>query len=129
MPARSAELGPTGCGPRPRAAGPRPAVPVIRVDVEGIGDAGGDGSAYRESDDPFYAEKLIQQARSVLDLAVERGLPDRFALGGLCSGGFWAFQAALSDVRVQSVIMLNPRLLFFDAQATPGASFESCGES
>lgn len=92
-------------------------VPVIRVDVEGIGDAGGDGSAYRESDDPFYAEKLIQQARSVLDLAVERGLPDRFALGGLCSGGFWAFQAALSDVRVQSVIMLNPRLLFFDARS------------
>jgi len=92
-------------------------VPVIRVDIEGIGDAGGDGSAYRESDDPFYAEKLIQQARSVLDLAVERGLPDRFALGGLCSGGFWAFQAALSDVRVQSVIMLNPRLLFFDARS------------
>jgi hypothetical protein len=89
-------------------------VPVIRVDVEGIGDADGDGGAYRQSDDPFYTQDLIDQARAALDLAVERGLPDRFALGGLCSGGFWAFQAALSDPRVRSVIMLNPRLLFFD---------------
>ena len=89
-------------------------VPVIRVDLEGIGDAGGDGSAYRESDDPFYTPTLVDQARAVLDLAARRGLPRRFALGGLCSGGFWAFQAALADPRVQSVIMLNPRLLFFD---------------
>jgi len=92
-------------------------VPVIRVDIEGIGDAGGDGSAYRDSDDPFYTESLIDQARSVLDFAVRRGLPDRFVLGGLCSGGFWAFQAALADQRVRSVAMLNPRLLFFDPES------------
>jgi len=92
-------------------------IPVIRVDVEGIGDAGGDGSAYRESDDPFYTPDLVEQARAALDLAVERGFPDRFALGGLCSGGYWAFQAALADPRVRSVIMLNPRLLFFDPRS------------
>jgi alpha-beta hydrolase superfamily lysophospholipase len=92
-------------------------VPVLRVDIEGIGDAGGDGSAYRESDDPFYTSSLVDQARAALDLARQHGLPDRFALGGLCSGGYWAFQAALADPRVQSVIMLNPRLLFFDPKS------------
>jgi hypothetical protein len=92
-------------------------VPVIRVDVEGIGDAAGDGGVYRESDDPFYDPRLIEQAHAVLDLASQRGLPDHFALGGLCSGAFWAFQAALADPRVRSVIMLNPRLLFFDPRS------------
>jgi len=92
-------------------------VPVLRVDIEGIGDAGGDGSAYRESDDPFYTARLVDQARAALDLARRHGLPNRFALGGLCSGGYWAFQAALADPRVHSVIMLNPRLLFFDPKS------------
>jgi alpha-beta hydrolase superfamily lysophospholipase len=92
-------------------------VTVLRIDIEGIGDAGGDGSAYRESDDPFYTTRVTEQARAAVDLALQRGLPGRFALGGLCSGGYWAFQAALADPRVQSVIMLNPRLLFFDPKS------------
>ena len=92
-------------------------VSVLRVDIEGIGDAGGDGGAYRDSDEPFYAEQLIDQARSALNFAVQHGLPDRFVLAGLCSGGFWAFQAALADRRVRSVVMLNPRLLFFDPES------------
>jgi len=92
-------------------------VSVLRVDIEGIGDAGGDGSIYRESDDPFYRPHLTHQARAALDFAVRHGLPDRFVLGGLCSGGYWAFQAALADPRVKSVIMLNPRLLFFDPRS------------
>ena len=92
-------------------------LPVIRVDVEGIGDADGDGSIYRQSDDPFYLPHLIEQARAALNLAVDRGLPDRFVLGGLCSGGYWAFQAALADPRVKGVVMLNPRLLFFDSRS------------
>jgi hypothetical protein len=89
-------------------------IPVLRVDLEGIGDADGDGSLYRDSDDPFYTQTLIDQARSTLDLAVERGLPDRFILAGLCSGAFWGFQIALADARVQAVAALNPRMLIFD---------------
>jgi pimeloyl-ACP methyl ester carboxylesterase len=92
-------------------------VPVIRVDVEGIGDAGGDGTKYIESDDPFYTQALIDQSRAALDLATERGLPQTFLLGGLCSGGFWAFQLALTDPRVRGIMALNPRLLIFDPDA------------
>jgi hypothetical protein len=88
-------------------------VPTLRVDVEGIGDAGGDGRVYRDTDDTFYTDALVAQSKAALALAVERGLPPRFILAGLCSGAFWAFQLALDDPRVSDVIAINPRMLFF----------------
>jgi alpha/beta superfamily hydrolase len=95
-------------------------VPALRVDLEGIGDAAGDGSRYVKSDEPFYTRRLVEQARAALDLAVERGLPSRFVVAGLCSGAFWAFQLALSDPRVEGVIALNPRMLVFDRNVEGG---------
>jgi hypothetical protein len=92
-------------------------IPVIRVDIEGIGDAGGEGGKYAEGDEAFYTPDLVEQARGALALAREMGLPDRFLLGGLCSGAYWSFELALSDPRVSGVMMLNPRLLVFDASA------------
>lgn len=89
-------------------------VAVIRLDVEGIGDAGGENSAYIAGDESFYVPSLTAQARAALDLAIELGLPDRFLLAGLCSGAFWAFEAATADPRVEAIVMLNPRLLKFD---------------
>jgi hypothetical protein len=89
-------------------------VAVIRLDIEGIGDAGGDNSGYIAGDESFYVPELTAQARAALDLAVEQGLPDRFLLAGLCSGAFWAFEIAASDPRVEAIVMLNPRLLAFD---------------
>lgn len=95
-------------------------VPVLRVDVQGIGDAGGDGSAYSESDESFYTNDLTEQCRAAMDLAVARGLPQSFLLGGLCSGAFWAFQLALSEERVKAIAALNPRMLLFDARTEGG---------
>ncbi len=95
-------------------------VPVLRVDVEGIGDASGDSGQYLDTDDTFYTEALVSQSRAALDLAVERGMPDRFLLGGLCSGAFWAFQLAVADPRVSDVIALNPRMLMFERNVEGG---------
>jgi alpha-beta hydrolase superfamily lysophospholipase len=92
-------------------------VAVIRVDVEGIGDAGGENTPYIAGDESFYVPSLTAQARAALDLAVAEGLPPRFLLAGLCSGAFWAFEAAAADPRVESIVMLNPRLLAFDPDA------------
>ena len=89
-------------------------VAVIRLDVEGIGDAGGKNTNYVAGDESFYVPSLTAQARAALDLAVEQGLPDRFLLAGLCAGAFWSFEAAVADPRVRSIVMLNPRLLAFD---------------
>jgi hypothetical protein len=36
-----------------------------------------------------------------------RGLPERFVLGGLCSGAYWSLHAALLDPRVAGVMLVN----------------------
>jgi hypothetical protein len=87
-------------------------VPSLRLDVAGIGDAGGD---LRLADPrsfvvPAYCEQILE----VLNELQARGLPGRFVLGGLCSGAYWALQMALRDTRATLAVMLNPRLLVDD---------------
>lgn len=88
-------------------------VPTVRLDLEGIGDADGDGSAFGELAG-LYVPALVDQVRAALDELTERGFGPRFLLAGLCSGAYWAFYAALSDERVVSIYLLNPRALFWD---------------
>lgn len=102
-------------------------IPVIRIDIEGIGDAGGESGKYAEGDEAFYTPDLVEQARGALELAGEMGLPDRFLLGGLCSGAYWSFELAVSDPRVRGVMMLNPRLLVFDAGAEGNREMRKLG--
>ena len=42
-------------------------------------------------------------------------------LGGLCSGAYWSFQAALRDDRVAAAFLINPRALFWDGSLTADA--------
>ena len=82
-------------------------VSSLRLDLYGIGEGPGDHDA------PLTPEELHDasyrgQVQRVLDRAVELGLPDRFVLIGLCSGGFWAGQVALDDPRVTAALILNP---------------------
>jgi alpha-beta hydrolase superfamily lysophospholipase len=88
-------------------------VPVLRIDLEGIGDADGDVGPYR---DPakFYEPELLDQVTAVLDALEARGLGDRFVLTGLCAGGYWAFQAALREARVSAAVLVNAGALVWD---------------
>ncbi len=88
-------------------------VPTLRVDIEGIGDADGDAARMRE-DVAFYIPRRTEQALSLVDELTGEGMPDRFILGGLCSGAYWAFHGALRDSRVTGALMLNPRVLFWN---------------
>jgi dienelactone hydrolase len=82
-------------------------VASLRLDLHGIGDAPGE-DAYPFGPEGLHDAAYRGQIRDVLDEAVRRGLPDRFLLVGLCSGGFWAAQVGLDDDRVVGVIILNP---------------------
>ncbi len=85
-------------------------VPTLRLDVEGIGDA--DGGETRYSDDgAFFAPTLVPQVLSALDFLQDRGVGERFVLGGLCASANWAFHAALCDPRVSGVMLINLRAL------------------
>ncbi len=88
-------------------------VATLRVDIEGVGDADGDVAPFREVAS-FYRPRPIEQVIAVLD-ALQRGQgASSFLLLGLCSGGYWAFQAALEDSRVQASFLVNSGALWWD---------------
>ncbi len=87
--------------------------PALRVDLQGIGDADGETTAYTDTAE-FYTLELVDQVIALLDRVEASGLPSRFVLMGLCSGAYWAFHTALRDARVEAALLLNPRALFWD---------------
>jgi alpha-beta hydrolase superfamily lysophospholipase len=93
-------------------------IPSFRVDVEGIGDADGDGEVYQEVG-RFHEPHLIDHVTAVLDTLVELGLPPRFVLIGLCSGGHWAFKTALRDDRAAAAVLVNTRILYWHEHLDP----------
>jgi alpha-beta hydrolase superfamily lysophospholipase len=88
-------------------------VPTLRIDLAGIGDSDGDAGSLQR-DEGLYVPRYVDQTIEVIDALSARGLPQRFVLAGLCSGAYWAFQAALQDERVAAAFMINPRALFWD---------------
>lgn len=89
-------------------------VPAVRLDVEGIGDADGDGSRYRDVNE-FYVQDPVDQVTHALDELQARGVGERFVVIGLCSGGYWAFHAALLKERVSAAFLINAGALYWDS--------------
>jgi pimeloyl-ACP methyl ester carboxylesterase len=89
-------------------------IPSARLDLEGIGDADGDGERFGKVIE-FYTPEMASQVRAGLDTLEQRGLAPPYVLTGLCSGAYWAFHAALDDDRVAAAVMLNPRILSWDS--------------
>ena len=81
-------------------------VPTVRLDLEGIGDSEGDERELLP-DRSLYASHRTESTLAILDQLAARGLPNRFLLGGLCSGAYWSLQAALADARVVGALMIN----------------------
>lgn len=88
-------------------------VPAVRVDLEGIGDADGDAQRYSDVGE-FYVPRLTDQTCAVLEELEQRGLGSRFIVIGLCSGGYWAFHAAARGAAIDTAVLLNPQVLFWD---------------
>ena len=93
-------------------------VPTLRLDVEGLGDADGDETRYRD-DSALYAPVFVSQVLSVLDYLQGRGIGDRFMLGGLCAGATWALHGALRDSRVCAVLLLNLQVVIWEPGLVP----------
>jgi dienelactone hydrolase len=90
-------------------------VTTLRLDVEGIGDADGDGSQWTDVGS-FYVPSLVVQVRAAMDELERRAIAGRFLLLGLCSGAYWAFHAGAQDERVAAALMVNPRTLLWDVR-------------
>jgi alpha-beta hydrolase superfamily lysophospholipase len=90
-------------------------VPTVRVDVRGIGES--DGDERRPMTDPsLYLAERTQETLAIVDQLAERGLGDRFILGGLCSGAYWSLHAALADRRVAATMLINLYAFFWSAE-------------
>lgn len=86
-------------------------VPALRLDVEGLGDADGDAAPYAEVGH-FYRDEVGELIRAATD-----GRPQqRHLLVGLCAGGYWGFQLAADEPRVDTALMLNAGALTWDPE-------------
>jgi pimeloyl-ACP methyl ester carboxylesterase len=81
-------------------------VPTLRLDAVGLGDSDGDERLYYRTSE-FYRHEIADQVLAALDELEARGFPGRFLVGGLCSGAYWGFHAALADERVRGLILVN----------------------
>jgi pimeloyl-ACP methyl ester carboxylesterase len=82
-------------------------VASVRIDLEMIGEAGGDPDGIPPGN-PFFDERFAVEAEAVLAQLRERGIGDRFLLVGLCSGGYFAFQTAQRAAAVEAAVLVNP---------------------
>jgi pimeloyl-ACP methyl ester carboxylesterase len=99
------------CARRWAAAG----VTTLRLDGSGLGDSDGDERPYQRSAH-FYRTEMAEQVLAALDELEMRGLPSRFLVGGLCSGAYWGFHAALRDERVRGLVLINIWTFFWSEQ-------------
>ena len=88
-------------------------VTSLRVDLAGIGDAGGDGTRFDDVR-TFYDPRYVDQARTTIEALAARGAGPRFVVAGLCVGGWWALEALLGDRRVTAAVGVNTGAVTYD---------------
>jgi pimeloyl-ACP methyl ester carboxylesterase len=91
-------------------------VPSVRLDFHRVGESDGDEPASIAS---LHGDDLVEQLSLVMDSMQSRLNCQRFIAVGLCSGAFASFQAIIRNPAIRSVVLLNPRLLFWDPEAEP----------
>jgi alpha-beta hydrolase superfamily lysophospholipase len=88
-------------------------VPVLRLDIEGLGDSDGTRD-YRDSArlyDPAVATRAVL---AVEELAAA-GVAGRWLLAGVCAGASWAFHAAADGgAPVAAAVMVNPFAFYWE---------------
>ena len=84
----------------------------LRLDLLGIGESDGEPKLDIPS---LYQDHLVDQVEGAKEVLRSRLGVRQFIAIGLCSGAFWAFHLAARNEDVRAAILLNPRLLFWDA--------------
>jgi alpha-beta hydrolase superfamily lysophospholipase len=90
-------------------------VRTVRIDLHGLGESGGD-ELTPLADRSLYVSKRTEETLAIIDQLAERGLGERFVLGGLCSGAYWALHAALADPRVAGTMLINLFAFFWSEE-------------
>jgi pimeloyl-ACP methyl ester carboxylesterase len=88
-------------------------VPSLRLDFTGVGESDGEQTLNTGA---LYQGPFIEQVEAAMDVLRLQAGVRRFGIVGLCSGAFWAFQAATRNPSVRGAVLLNPRLFFWDPE-------------
>ncbi len=83
---------------------------VLRLDFAGVGD-----SAARPGhpDDAVFPAEALQDIRAAIDyFRIRHGIGD-VTLAGLCSGAYHALRAAVAELPVSRILMVNPLNFFW----------------
>jgi dienelactone hydrolase len=81
-------------------------LPVLRLDLSGIGDSLAAGT---DVENLCYPKSALFDLKEAMDALEARFGARRFVIAGLCSGGDLAFQLGQKDPRVRGAILMNPR--------------------
>jgi pimeloyl-ACP methyl ester carboxylesterase len=81
-------------------------ISTLRLDMAGLGDSDGEESGYVNNSE-FYRPVLAEQVCDALDALEAAGVAGEFLVGGLCSGAYWSYHAALRDQRVRGLTLIN----------------------
>lgn len=91
-------------------------VPSLRIDLARVGDLDAEP---QDAEVPgvydlhaHFHPQLAIQLQDTLAALQDAVRPKRFILGGLCSGGYWTFEALRADPRVSAGLIVNPGLFF-----------------
>lgn len=91
---------------------------VLRMDIAGIGDS---RPRPGEPENIVYTDGAVADvAEGIAFLRRQKDVVEVHALG-LCSGGYHAFKAAVGDVRLDGVVLINPLTFFYK----PGMPLEA----
>jgi alpha-beta hydrolase superfamily lysophospholipase len=83
---------------------------VLRMDLGGLGDS---PMVTDQPENEVYPAHAIDDIRAAVDLLRSRYGVTSIALGGLCSGAYHALRAAVANVAVTRIIMVNPLNFFW----------------
>ena len=87
-------------------------VSSLRVDLECLGEGGGDPAGLPPGEE-YFSERFQPQIAALLDALQERGTGSEFVLVGLCSGAYQSYRATLRDDRVRAATLINPHALIW----------------
>ncbi|MES2029814.1 MAG: alpha/beta hydrolase [Pseudomonadota bacterium] len=96
-------------------------VASFRFDAGGIGDSPASGGAPAEV---LYSDEQLADMHHAIDYVAKLDAGP-IALVGRCSGAFAAFQAAVLDVRVRNVVVINNMRFVWDPRETVAEALQS----
>ncbi len=95
---------------------------VVRVDLSGIGDS---------PPRPGEPERIVFPTHAMAEITAaidwcQRAGADQVILSGLCSGGYYAMEAAFAEAKLAGIVVMNPGQPNVDAELKPyEATYES----